>query len=140
MAVLFSGCGAPLGTLGGGGSPTERVKQEYDTANYMNNIAGVTAAGAASVAITYTDVSDTYTWIGADVKAGLSLSICWGHDTGVQEGTVRNLTTWSGTGLVAGSGDSERLVISSGEYMESEAIYTGEKNITLAKNKYAAGL
>ena len=92
MAVLFSGCGAPLGTLGGGGSPTERVKQEYDTANYMNNIAGVTAAGAASVAITYTDVSDTYTWIGADVKAGLSLSICWGHDTGVQEGTVRNLT------------------------------------------------
>ena len=41
---------------------------------------------------------------------------------------------------MAGSGDSERLVISSGEYMESEAIYTGEKNITLAKNKYAAGL
>ena len=67
MAVLFSGCGTFPGTLGGGGSPTERVRQEYDGSNYMNNIVGVTAAGAASVAITYTDVSDTYTWIGADV-------------------------------------------------------------------------
>jgi len=71
MAVLFAGSGSAAGTLGGTGSPTERVRQDFDGSAYMNNIVGVTAPGAASVQITYTDISDWYTWIGADVKANV---------------------------------------------------------------------
>lgn len=67
------------------------------------------------------------------------VSICWGHDSGVEEGSIRNLSIWSGTGSIVGSGDDEKLALESDEYMESENIETGQNNILLSINKYDVG-
>jgi len=66
MAVLLAGCGSAFGTLGGG---TNRYLQNNDSSSFMNNGAGVTEPGDGSVNITYTNVGDWYTWIGADILA-----------------------------------------------------------------------
>lgn len=67
-------------------------------------------------------------------------SVCWGHVTGVLEENVRTFTgRWSGTGSIAGTGDTERLEMQSGQTMESEVVYTGEVPVTLLQNVYSAG-
>lgn len=67
-------------------------------------------------------------------------SVCWGHDTGVTETNVRNFSgNWVGTGAIENTGDSERLALESGEYMESEIVNTGAVKIELIQGKYQAG-
>lgn len=64
---------------------------------------------------------------------------CWGHDTGVEETNSLDLSTWTGTGTVSGSGDAEKLELDGGQYMESPIIETGEYTITLLEDKYGSG-
>lgn len=67
-------------------------------------------------------------------------STCWGHNTGVIETNVRTFAgNWSGTGSISGNGDTEKLIINEGQYMQSEVVNTGALNVTLAQNVYAAG-
>jgi hypothetical protein len=64
-------------------------------------------------------------------------STCWGHTSGVQEGNVRTFTgNWTGTGIVSGSSDSEKILLSTGNYMQSEIVNTGANRIELFQNKY----
>ena len=64
----------------------------------------------------------------------------WGHVTGVIETNVRTFAgNWTGTGEIQNSGDSERIALNSGEYMESEVINTGSVTVTLLQNNYSAG-
>jgi hypothetical protein len=64
----------------------------------------------------------------------------WGHDTGVLEANVRDFTgNWSGTGAITGTGDSERVELESGEYLEGEVVITGGLTVELLQNTYAAG-
>lgn len=63
--------------------------------------------------------------------------ITYGHDTSVEETYVENFTNrWTGTGTISGSGDSEKISMTTGEYMESPIIYTGSSGITLLQGKY----
>jgi len=66
-------------------------------------------------------------------------SVCWGHDTDVEEDNIENFSTWSGDGTVTGSGDSETIQLEAGQYMESPAVNIGAGMVTLAWNKYASG-
>ena len=72
-----------------------------------------------------------------DTGFGPGGSVCWGHDTGVVEDSVRDfLNNWSGDAAIAGIEDNEQLVFDSGEYMESETWYAGAGRIRLLTNKY----
>lgn len=65
-------------------------------------------------------------------------STSWGQADGVQEGNVRTFSgNWTGTGFASGSGNYEKMYLSSTAYMESEVVNTGANSITLVKNKYA---
>lgn len=65
---------------------------------------------------------------------------CWGHHTGVTEDNARNfINTWMGTGLIENTGDTERISLASGQYMESEVVYTGAVQVNLSQNVYSAG-
>jgi hypothetical protein len=48
---------------------------------------------------------------------------------------------WTGTADIEniGTGDNERLALETGEYMESEMVYTDVRNVALLQNEYAAG-
>lgn len=85
----------------------------------------------------------TGTWdIGADeyISSVIAGTTCWGHSTGVTETNTRTFASnWTGTGSIENSGDSENLVLSDGEYMESEIIQTGSETITVTYNYYATG-
>jgi hypothetical protein len=64
----------------------------------------------------------------------------WGHVTGVTETNVRTFAgNWTGTGTVENSGDTERLALGAGEYMESEVVNTSTRSIKLLQNTYSAG-
>jgi hypothetical protein len=81
----------------------------------------------------------TDTWdIGADeyVVTIIEGSTCWGHVTGVTQTNVRAFTNWTGTGTIENSGDTERLKLAPGEYMESEVVNTGAGTITIDKDAY----
>lgn len=78
--------------------------------------------------------------IGADeyvssVIVGLT---CWGHSTGVTQDNVLNLSTWTGTGTVSGTGDAEKLSLWPGQYMESPAVQISG-TVTLDQNAYGSG-
>jgi len=63
---------------------------------------------------------DDAAWVGSELITGSS---CWGHSTDVTQDNTRPLTTnWTGTGSISGSGDSEKIELSSGQYMESEIV------------------
>jgi hypothetical protein len=67
-------------------------------------------------------------------------STSWGQTDGVQEGNVRTFSgNWTGNGFVSGSGNYEKLYLSSTAYMESEIVNTGANSIDLYQNKYSAG-
>lgn len=64
-------------------------------------------------------------------------SACWGKTENVQEGNIRTFSgNWTGTGMTLGSGDSEKILLSSGNYMESEIINTGANWLSITKDKY----
>jgi hypothetical protein len=85
------------------------------------------------------------TWdIGADqyvaISGVIAGSTCWGHSTGVTQDNIRTFASnWTGTGAIENSGDAERIVLSSGQYMESETVNTGADQVSIALNVYAAG-
>jgi hypothetical protein len=67
-------------------------------------------------------------------------SASWGQTTGTQEGNIRTFANnWSGTGVISGTGDSEKILLSSGNYMQSEIVNTGTNSIQLLQNKYTGG-
>jgi hypothetical protein len=67
-------------------------------------------------------------------------STSWGHTTSTQEGNVRTFSgNWTGTGFVTGTGDSEKILLSSQAYMESEIVNTGANSINLYQNRYTGG-
>jgi hypothetical protein len=66
-------------------------------------------------------------------------TITWGHDTGVTEDATGNFSTWTGTGTVIGTGDSEALGLATGEYMESPTYNIGSGTVRLRKDVYATG-
>lgn len=70
----------------------------------------------------------------------ISGSACWGHVTGVLESNVRTFASnWSGTGTIENTNDTERLVLNSTEYMESEVVITSTLTVTLLQNNYNPG-
>lgn len=70
----------------------------------------------------------------------ISGTTCWGHVTGVLETNIRTFSgNWTGTGSIEGSGDSENLVLDTGQYMVSEVVETGIQNVELLQNNYASG-
>lgn len=69
-------------------------------------------------------------------------SVCWGHDTGVVELNIRNFQgNWTGTATIHNPGvaDTESLVFSAGEYMESETFNYGVGRVKITLDKYAVG-
>jgi len=67
-------------------------------------------------------------------------SVCWGHDTSVEEDFTVNFTgDWAGTGTISGSGDSEQINLAPGEYMESPSRKTGAITVILDLDKYGTG-
>jgi len=68
-------------------------------------------------------------------------SVCWGNTDEGNEDMYKTFTTyWTGTGSVSGSGDSEKISLDAGEYMESETWNTGAVDVELTLNKYETGL
>ena len=60
--------------------------------------------------------------------------------TGVTEESTRTFADhWTGTGEILLSGDSEKLCLDAGEYMESEVFITDTRNISILQNFYIAG-
>jgi hypothetical protein len=67
-------------------------------------------------------------------------TVCWGHDTGVTQTNIRDFSgNWTGTGAISGSGDSEVITLDDGEYMESEIVNIGVKDIEILIDDYGAG-
>jgi len=68
-------------------------------------------------------------------------TVVFGHHTSVDENNDEDfLTNWEGTGTISGSGDSEKLIINEGEYMQMISPWNlgvGKARITL--NKYIEG-
>jgi hypothetical protein len=65
--------------------------------------------------------------------------VCWGHQTGVVEGNIRDFDgNWTGTGEVVnpGAGDSEQVCLQHAEYMISEIVDTGTQYVQLLQNHY----
>lgn len=70
-------------------------------------------------------------------SSAIAGTTCWGHETGVAETNTRTFAgNWTGTGSIENSGDTERVKIDSGEYMESEVVETGSVNVQLLQNIY----
>jgi len=63
----------------------------------------------------------------------------WGHDTGVVESNVENLSDGSGTAEIMGSGDSEAICIYTGEYWILPAKNTGNVDVEITYDQYAVG-
>lgn len=62
--------------------------------------------------------------------------------TGVTEDNVETFANnWTGTGAITGSGDGEKLVLSTGEYMDSQVVFTDNVNVQLRINdsRYGSG-
>jgi hypothetical protein len=59
----------------------------------------------------------------------------------VVEDNVRTFTTnWTGTGVIDGSGDTEKVTLDSAEYMESEVVIISAASIVrLRQNVYGTG-
>lgn len=68
----------------------------------------------------------------------LAGSVVWGHDTGVDESNVENLSSWIGTGEASGSGDDEIITLVTEQYMDSSDVNISGM-VTLAWNKYKTG-
>jgi len=67
-------------------------------------------------------------------------STVWGHSTGALEDNVRAFSeNWTGTGDISGSGDTESVILSDGEYMISEVVNTGIIGVTILQNVYSSG-
>lgn len=67
-------------------------------------------------------------------------TVCWGHDTGVTESNIRNLSgNWTGSGYISGVGDAERINFVAAENEESETWNIGAHRIKIQYNKYASG-
>jgi len=72
----------------------------------------------------------------------IGIDVVWGHDTGVLEANVRDFNgNWTGTGTIGNPGvaDTERLELETGEYMESEMVFTDVVMVELLQNEYAEG-
>lgn len=79
-------------------------------------------------------------WSGYLENLSFSGTICWGHDTGVEEINIHDFSgKWSGTGYIAGAGDAEALFLEEGEYMESETWNIGARRIKVQLDKYGSG-
>ena len=54
------------------------------------------------------------------------------------ENNVRDFSgNWTGTGTILGTGDAERIELTSGEYMESEVVFSGAiVTVKIYQNKY----
>lgn len=67
-------------------------------------------------------------------------TVCWGHDTSVAEDITRDFSSnWTGTGRVISSGDSEKILLPAGTYMESETWNLGSMTAIVDLDKYGAG-
>lgn len=67
--------------------------------------------------------------------AAVTGSTCWGY-TQAGETNIRAFTNWTGTGSVENTGDAERIVLLSGQNMESETVNTGAGTVTFTIGKY----
>jgi hypothetical protein len=68
--------------------------------------------------------------------------VCWGHISGVEEKNARPFFgNWAGTGIIDGTGDTERLGLGDGGYMESEDwhITVSASQVRLSYDKYRTG-
>ena len=72
-------------------------------------------------------------------QAGEEGSYTWGHDTGVEEDNIKNLSEGSGTGAVLDAGDSENLELDEGENWELPTVNVGSGTKVIELNKYGSG-
>jgi hypothetical protein len=64
-------------------------------------------------------------------------SVTWGQRTGVLETFIKTFTgNWTGTGGITGIDDAEKISLHSGEYMDSDIVYTGVTRVNLLQNNY----
>lgn len=67
-------------------------------------------------------------------------TVCWGHSTSVEETVTRVLSgNWTGTGTITGSGDSEKIYLLPGQYMESETWNLTSMKAIINLDKYGSG-
>ena len=68
-------------------------------------------------------------------------SICYGHDTAVEEDFVEDFTgKWQGPAYILGSGDTEKLAFQDGEHKQLvNPHYYGSGEATIKLNKYQTG-
>jgi len=64
--------------------------------------------------------------------------VVWGHDNAT-EPNIRDLTLWSGTGAVSGSGDDEIVTIEVGQEMVSETWQLGIFEAVIDYDYYQSG-
>jgi hypothetical protein len=67
-------------------------------------------------------------------------TVCWGHDTGVEEEATEDFTgNWTGNAAIQGSGDSEKLQLYSDQNKKSPIWYYGNRTAKVIQNKYGTG-
>jgi len=58
----------------------------------------------------------------------------------VEEDYARTFVdNWSGSGQISGTGDTEQIILDSGEYMESEIVHIGVNQVQILIDKYRTG-
>ena len=120
--------------LEGGDEVTDLSLSVSDSVGLAETTAGLVGDLVCSVedSVTVTKVTS--------VALAVLGSICWGHDTGVEESNKKNFQdNWTGTGSIGGSDDEEALEIESGNYMESENMQLGTGCVLISINKYRSG-
>ena len=66
-------------------------------------------------------------------------TVCWGHDTAIAEDYAEDLSTWTGTATVSGSGDSEIITFTSGQEKISPVWNLGTGYFMITVDKYNTG-
>lgn len=58
----------------------------------------------------------------------------------MEEDHTRDFTAiWSGTGVISGAGDAEKIELYPGDYMESETWFIGAGEVMIVEDKYGSG-
>jgi hypothetical protein len=114
------------------------------TASAVSPSASISPSSSASLSIspsssTSASISPSSS-VSPSVPTLISGTACWGHSTGVtQENTRTFASNWTGSGEITGTGDTERIELNEGEYMESEVVDTSTMMVELDQNFYNSG-
>lgn len=102
--------------------------------------AGTTAAPTTLSPTTIAPTTLAPTTLPPTTAPPLTGTVCWGHETGVEEDYPRTFSLhWTGTADISGAGDTEIVTFYAGDYEESETWNIGAGRIKILTDKYRSG-